>query len=85
MIARNYVLSALEHSMNLTNKMIGLLENSHTTKENFVVRTVIQNASIPHYLEILTDIWEEMLDHAEKFQWKESISKLQSLNQATHR
>ncbi len=77
LIARNYIVSALEHSLNTSDSVIEMLHAARTLRENFAVaRNVTLAASS---LEQVWNVWELILARVGRLQWKEALALLPDL------
>jgi hypothetical protein len=77
LIARNYIVSALEQSLNTSDNVIEMLHAARTMRENFeVARNVTLAASS---LEQVWNVWEVILARVGRLQWKEALALLPDL------
>jgi hypothetical protein len=78
LVARNYLLAALEHSLNVTDGVVETLQWARTMRENFsVVRNV---SSAVQSLGQVWELWETILARMSRLQWKEALQLLPPLD-----
>ena len=77
LVARNYLLSALEQSLNVSDGVIEMLQSARTMRENFAV---VLNVSLAvQSLGQVWELWEGMLARIGRLQWKEALQLLSPL------
>ncbi len=77
LVARNYLLSALEQSLNVSDGVIAALQSARTMRENFPV--VLNVSAAVQSLGQVWELWEAMLARMARLQWKEALQLLPHL------
>ena len=79
MAARNYLLGALQKTLNSSNFILSQLFEAHTTPENYKMMEVLAEASVGHSLGNLWMLWDEILLLMGHLEWKKALELLPML------